>query len=89
MLFQTLKKICQAINKQAVQDTEELHNIRLIVSVGVEKSNSYIDNDGVQREGRLQNTIKTYKPMSEKSQGEPASAASSSADDGKMPWKKQ
>lgn len=85
--YQTLKKICNAINKTSVSDTEELHNIRLIVRVDIEKSSPYMK-DGIEKEGNLQNVIKGYKAM--KDREAPASSADSSPQNGekKMPWQK-
>ena len=50
--YQTLKKICECVNKPNIQDTDELNNIRLIAKVVV---------DGEY------NRIKSYKSIKEKS----------------------
>lgn len=83
--YQTLKKICEAVNKPNIQDTDELHNIRLIANVSVEKSKPYIK-DGVEKGGNMQNVIKSYKSITEK-----ASANADSSPQGgnaKLPWQK-
>lgn len=49
--YQNLKQICECVNKTTIQNTEELHNIRLIAQVK-------IDGD--------YNRIKKYKSMKEK-----------------------
>lgn len=81
--YQTLKRICDAVNKPSISNTEELHNIRLIVRVKVEKSKPY-EKDGVTQEGNMQNVIKGYKSIKEKS----ATQADSSPQGGanKKPW---
>lgn len=60
--YKTLKKICEAVGKTSIRDTNELHNKRFIAVVTVEKGKPYTK-DGVTKEGRDQNAIKAYKPI--------------------------
>jgi hypothetical protein len=83
--YQTLAKICNAVNKPNIQNTEELHNIRLIAKVDVQKSKPYIK-DGVEKEGNLQNVIKGYKSITEKASAHADS--SPQGGDAKLPWQK-
>lgn len=87
--YRTLKKICEAVGKTSIKDTTELHNKRMTVVVAVEKGKPYMK-DGVEKEGRDQNTIKAYKQLNTGGAAEPASgnAASSPASANVPPWKR-
>lgn len=91
--YRTLKKICEAVGKTSIKDTTELHNKRFLAVVEVEKGKPYMK-DGVEKEGRDQNTIKAYKQFGATNNtggaAEPASgnAASSPAAANVPPWKR-
>ena len=89
-----------ACGKLAVQDTAELHNILIIATVKVDPGKPYTDNDGVQREGGPQNSVRTYRardaatpaasPTPAPTQTHAAqTAAPAAAAGGGLPWKKQ
>jgi len=61
--YQTLKKICEAVGKPNIQDTDELNNIRFV---------AYVVVDGEY------NRIKKYKSIKEK-QAAPASSSTEGA----------
>lgn len=86
--YRTLGKICDAIGKTSIKDSNELHNKRFKVEVEVEKGKPYTK-DGEQKEGRDQNRIKKYLPYNEAG-GEAASAnpSASPAQGNTPPWKK-
>lgn len=69
---QTLAKICKACGKTSIRDLDELHNIRISVSVGVEKGQ-----DGIDR-----NKIKKYMPLTSQQDTEKNPSAPTS------PWKR-
>lgn len=93
--FRTLAEIAKALGKTTVKDTEELHNKRLHVEVRVEPPTPYTDKDGKQQEGKPQNSIKKFLPIS----GAVSSAKSPPAETGKQeapsgqasvpPWKRK
>lgn len=58
--FRELGEIVKAVGKTKIKDTEELHNIRFVADVAVEKGKPYMK-DGVQVEGKPNNVIKKYK----------------------------
>lgn len=85
--YRTLKKICEAVGKTSIKDTTELHNKRFTAVVEVEKGNQY-EKDGVMKEGRDQNRIKSYKQVGG---GQAASAESPSTQPAAAntpPWKR-
>ena len=83
--YRTLKKMCEAIGKTSIRDTNELHNKRFIAVVEVEKGKPYMK-DGEQKEGRDQNRIKSYKSVGGEA---PASGnAPSTPAANTPPWKK-
>lgn len=61
--YQTLAKICKAVNKNNIQRSEELHNIRFFLSVGVEVNPPYQKADGTMSESGFKNSIKGYKSI--------------------------
>lgn len=61
--YQTLAKICKAVNKNNIQRTEEIHNIRFFLSVGIEESKPYQKQDGTMSQGGFRNVIKGYKSI--------------------------
>lgn len=63
--YQTLAKICKACNKTSIADTNELHNIRFMIEVAVEKGKPYKDKEGVEKQGYDQNTIKKYMSVND------------------------
>lgn len=89
--YKTLKKICEACGKTSIKDTTELHNKRMLVVVEVEKGKPY-EKDGVMKEGRDQNRIKTYKPFNNNNVGAEAgnasTAAASTPATNTPPWKR-
>lgn len=90
--FQTLAKICNAAGKPVIQDTQELHNLRVIAAVEVEAGKgTYVGSDGVERPRGDQNKIKGYRSPNGTAPAAPhaAPAASQPATSGKpLPWKK-
>lgn len=84
--YQTLAKICKACNKTSVQNTDELHNIRFMIEVAVEKGKPYKDKDGVEKQGYDQNTIKRYMSLNDAVQSTAAPTAEATAT---PPWKKK
>lgn len=87
--YRTLKKICEAVGKTSIKDTTELHNKRFLAVVEVEKGKPYIK-DGVEKDGRDQNTIKAYKSVQVGAEVGNASAAAAStpAAGNAPPWKR-
>lgn len=76
-----LASICKAVGKMAPNDTEELHDIPLIIKVGIEKgTNGYQD----------RNKITAYKPASGATP-QPAKAppATTPATPGSAPWSRK
>lgn len=86
--YQTLAKICKACNKTSVQNTDELHNIRFMIEVAVEKGKPYKDKDGVEKQGYDQNTIKKYMSMND-AVAPTQSAASDAPASADPPWKRK
>jgi hypothetical protein len=90
--FEALAKICVAAGKPVIQDTQELHNLRVIATVEVEKGKgTYVGSDGVTRPSGDQNKIKSYRSPNGTAPAAPhaAPAVSQPATSGKpLPWKK-
>lgn len=82
--YQTLAKICKACNKTSVQNTDELHNIRFMVEVTVEKGKPYVK-DGETKQGNDQNAIKKYMSLNDAAQSASPVQESSAT----PPWKKK
>ncbi len=62
--FRTLGEIVKAVGKTTIKDTDELHNKRLYIQVAVDPPSPYVDKDGKQQEGKPQNSIKRFLPVS-------------------------
>jgi hypothetical protein len=62
--FRTLAEIVKAVGKTTIKDTDELHNKRIHIEVRVDPPSPYIDKDGKQQEGKPQNSIKKFLPVS-------------------------
>jgi hypothetical protein len=58
-----LKRICEACGVGAIDDSDELHGIPMIVDVEIERGEPYVKN-GVQKQGVDKNVIKRYYPIS-------------------------
>lgn len=86
--YQTLAKICKACNKTSIADTNELHNIRFMIEVAVEKGKPYKDKEGVEKQGYDQNTIKKYMSVND-AVAPTQSAASDAPAPADPPWKRK
>ncbi|MCK5603809.1 DUF669 domain-containing protein [Candidatus Pacearchaeota archaeon] len=63
--YRVLAEIVKAVGKGSIKDTEELHNIRLLIDVRVDPPKGYKDkNTGEMKEGKPQNSIKKFMPYS-------------------------
>lgn len=62
--FRTLGEIVKAVGKTTIKDTDELHNKRLYVQVAVDPPSPYTDKEGKLQEGKAQNRIKRFSPIS-------------------------
>ena len=89
--YKTLKKICEAIGKTSIKDSAELHNKRFKVAVEVEKGKPYTK-DGETKEGRDQNVIKKWLPVTadtKKEAGVTAASSGAPASNAALPpWKR-
>jgi hypothetical protein len=74
-----LSAICRACEIMRPNDSEELHNILIVLKIGQETRK---DN------GELTNKIKGYKPVSEADAAPAPTAARPAEPTAKMPWKK-
>lgn len=92
--YRTLAKICEAVGKTSVKDTNELHNKRFQIVVAVEPGKPYTDKTtGEQKAGRDQNVIKKWLPYGQENKeaaggGVSPSAAASPAAANTPPWKR-
>lgn len=88
--YQTLAKICTAAGRPVIQDTDELHNARVMVKVAVEKGKgNYVGKDGIERPRGDQNAIKGYRPVGSVQQTTPTATAAAPVTAAKpLPWKK-
>lgn len=79
----TLSAVCRAVGKMTPRQSEELHNVPMLVKVGVEKR---------QDNGELSNRVKGYKAVNGSnggphlSQAVPTTKPSQPADTKKAPW---
>ncbi len=62
--FRTLAEIVKAVGKTTIKDTDELHNKRFHIEVRVDPPKPYTDSEGKQQEGKPQNSIKRFLPVS-------------------------
>lgn len=90
--FRTLAEIVKAVGKTTIKDTEELHNKRVAIEVRVEPAKPYVK-DGVTMEGKPQNSIKKFLPLSgavsTPKASSPGATAESKAEQGAVPpWKR-
>lgn len=86
--YRTLGKICEAIGKTSIKDSNELHNKRFIAVVEIEKGKPYIK-DGEEKPGRDQNVIKKYLPYGGTTTNkEAAGGSASSSAAASPPWKR-
>jgi len=61
--FRVLGEIVKAVGKGTIKDTDELHDIRLLVDVRVDPPQAYKDKTtGEMKEGKPQNSIKKFMP---------------------------
>jgi hypothetical protein len=92
--FRTLGEICKAVGKTSIKDSDELHNKRFVLTVGVEPAKPYTK-DGVEHAGSPQNSIKKYSAYSAGVPGAaPATSPSSSGGveskpSSTPPWKRK
>lgn len=94
--FRTLGEIVKAVGKTTIKDTDELHNKRLYIEVRVDPPSPYVDKNGVQQEGKPQNSIKRFLPVSG-AVSTPKSVAPSATETveskpvqgGSAPWKRK
>ncbi len=61
--YQTIANMGKALSLSNVRDSSELHNKPLVIGVETEEAEPWVDNKGVQREGKDKSVVKKYFPM--------------------------